>query len=66
MLRFILSSQDFKIGLKEITHDGDIIHSHGVWRMPQLYALLVKNKKYQNSQFSERKFFKRCSKCIEV
>ena len=45
MLRFILSSQDFKIGLKKITHDCDIIHSHGVWRMPQLYARLVKKIK---------------------
>ena len=45
MLGSILSSQDFKLGLKKITHDDDIIHSHGVWRMPQLYAPLVKKIK---------------------
>lgn len=45
MLGSILSSQEFKLGLKKITHDDDIIHSHGVWRMPQLYAPLVKKIK---------------------
>ena len=45
MLKSILSSQKFKSGLKKLTTDGDIIHSHGLWRMPHIYSLSVKKRK---------------------
>ena len=51
-LKFILSSKDLKSGLINKTKSGDIIHSHGVWRMPHIYSLEVlkhKNVKIINS-----------------
>ena len=36
-LNSILSSKDFKSGLKKIINDGDIIHNHQLWRMPNIY-----------------------------
>ena len=45
MLKSILSSQKFKSGLKKLTTDGDIIHTHGLWRMPHIYSLSVKKRK---------------------
>ena len=44
-LSSILSSQDFKSGLKKTINNGDIIHSHQLWRMPNIYPLLIKKSK---------------------
>jgi len=44
-LRPILSSKEFKFKLKEIINNGDIIHNHQLWRMPNIYPLLAKKKK---------------------
>ena len=42
LLKPILSSKKFKSNLKKIVKDGDIIHNHGLWRMPNIYPLLAK------------------------
>ena len=42
LLKSILSSKTFKSNLKKIVKDGDIIHNHGLWRMPNIYPLLAK------------------------
>tara|TARA_Y100000768_G_C23953489_1_gene671486 strand:+ start:613 stop:1764 length:1152 start_codon:yes stop_codon:yes gene_type:complete len=44
-LKPILSSKDFKLGLNSIVKDGDIIHNHGLWRMPNIYTLLTRINK---------------------
>ena len=41
-LSSILSSKDFKSGLKKTINNGDIIHSHQLWRMPNIYPLLIR------------------------
>jgi len=41
----ILSSKDFKSGLKKTVKNGNIIHNHGLWRMPNLYPLAIKKEK---------------------
>jgi len=41
----ILSSKDFKTGLKKTVKNGNIIHNHGLWRMPNLYPLAIKKEK---------------------
>lgn len=41
----ILSSKDFKSGLKKTIKNGDIIHNHQLWRMPNIYPLLIKKNK---------------------
>lgn len=40
-----LSSKKFKNGLKEKVQDGDIIHNHMLWRMPNIYPLHIKKSK---------------------
>ena len=45
ILKPILSSKKFKNGLKNIIKDGDIIHNHCLWRMPNIYPLSVKKNK---------------------
>tara|TARA_Y100000389_G_C17442760_1_gene509674 strand:+ start:885 stop:2042 length:1158 start_codon:yes stop_codon:yes gene_type:complete len=45
LLSSILSSKDFKSGLKKIINDGDIIHNHQLWRMPNIYPSLIKKSK---------------------
>ncbi len=44
-LKPILSSKNFKLGLNSIVKNGDIIHNHGLWRMPNIYTLLTKKNK---------------------
>jgi glycosyltransferase involved in cell wall biosynthesis len=44
-LSSILSSKDFKSGLKKTINNGDIIHSHQLWRMPNIYPLLIRKNK---------------------
>lgn len=44
-LKPILSSKKFKSGLKKIVRNGDIIHNHGLWRMPNIYPLSTKKDK---------------------
>jgi len=44
-LNSILSSKKFKSGLKKIINNGDIIHNHQLWRMPNIYPLLIKKNK---------------------
>lgn len=44
-LKFILSSKECKLGLKRLIKRGDIIHTHGAWRMPHIYSLDVKKEK---------------------
>jgi len=44
-LKFVLSSKEFKLGLKKATKSGDIIHTHGAWRMPHIYSLDIKKDK---------------------
>ena len=44
-LKPILSSKKFKSGLKNIVKNGDIIHNHGLWRMPNIYPLSTKKDK---------------------
>ena len=41
-LKLVLSSKEFKSNLKKIVKDGDIIHNHGLWRMPNIYPLFAK------------------------
>jgi len=41
-LKLVLSSKEFKSNLKTIVKDGDIIHNHGLWRMPNIYPLFAK------------------------
>ncbi len=44
ILKPILSSRKFKSDLKKIVRRRDIIHNHGLWRMPNIYPLLAKKE----------------------
>ncbi len=49
-----LSSKKFKNGLKEKVQDGDIIHNHMLWRMPNTYPLNIQKLKKINLVLSPR------------
>ena len=44
ILKPLLSSKQFKSNLKKIVRNIDIIHNHGLWRMPNIYPLLAKKE----------------------
>jgi glycosyltransferase involved in cell wall biosynthesis len=54
IFKFALSSRAFKKGMKDKVKDGDIIHNHMLWRMPNIYPLNIQKFKKINHILSPR------------